>query len=109
MDLDSYVRTRQIDLARSLQSRAKVYLDLRFWIIARDVDAGLRKAPQERRLLDLLRLGVAQKRLICPISESTFMELLKQRDTVSRMATASLIHELSLRLTLIPFDRRGAT
>src|SRR6266849_2533701 len=91
--LDRYVRSRQIGLAHSFQNRAKVYLDLRFWIIARDVAAGLRKDREECRLLDLLRRGVAEKKIICPISESTFMEVLKQGDGMSRMATAILLVE----------------
>lgn len=37
--LDRYVRERQVELAHTIRDRKKVYLDLRFWIYARDAAA----------------------------------------------------------------------
>ena len=40
ISLAAYVRSRQIELADGLKRKA-IYLDIKFWIILRDVVAGL--------------------------------------------------------------------
>jgi hypothetical protein len=108
--IDAYTRSRQIELARSIEGRAKVYLEVNFWIIARDAAAGTDACKAARELLDLLRRGVAEGTLVCPISESTFIELMKQPDTPTRrIATARLIDELSLGVSLTTSRSRIAT
>lgn len=108
--IDTYARSRQIDLARSIGGRAKVYLDVRFWIIARDAEAGTDTRDAARELLRLLRRGVSEGKLVCPISESTFVEVMKQANTSTRrIATARLIDELSLGVSLTTSRTRIAT
>jgi len=107
--LDIYVRSRQIELAKALEHKKAIYLDIKFWIILRDIVEGLRSDPTEIELLSLLREGVAKERFFCPISDSTFAELLKKADLKSREVTADLIDELSLGITLIPYDMRAGT
>lgn len=108
--LDRYVRNRQVELARRFKARKKVYLDTRFWIIVRNAVQDEQSTPAGRELLALLREGVATGRLICPISGSTFIEVLKQTNTQTRrVATAALIDELSLGLSLTPGRTRAAT
>jgi hypothetical protein len=109
ISLDAHVRSRQLELAKSLERKKAVYLDIKFWIILRDVVTGLRSDPVETELLSLLREGVAEGRLFCPISDSTFAELLKKADVNSREVTAGLIDELSLGVTLIPYELRPGT
>ncbi len=107
MTIDQYVRSRVIDLGRSLKNRAKIYLDMRFWIIARDAAIGTNVDASEQELLRLLRLGVSRGTIICSISESTFMELMMQEKIAShRIATADIIDELSLGVAVIPLDLR---
>jgi hypothetical protein len=108
-DLDKYVRSKQLELASTLAAKKAIYLDIKFWIILRDVVTGLRNAPAEITLLSTLREGVYKGRIFCPISESTFGELLKKADVKSRAVTADLIDELSLGITLIPHDVRAGT
>ncbi len=107
--LAAYVRMRQIELALSLKSKRAIYLDIKFWIILRDIVTGLRFSPAEVALLSLLRKGVVEGRIFCPISDSTFVEPLKKSDISRRETTASLIDELSLGITLIPPDMRAGT
>jgi hypothetical protein len=108
--IDAYTRSRQIELARTIEGRAKVYLDVNFWIIARDAAAGTDACKAAPELLDLLRRGVAEGTLVCPISESTFIELMKQPNTPTRrIATARLIDELSLGVSLTTSHARIAT
>lgn len=53
--------------------------------------------------------GVRQNRFVCPISDVLFLELLKQADPQTRLATAELIDELSCGVTLISHQERVAT
>lgn len=108
--LDQYVRAAQVELARTIQSRKKIYLDLRFWIYARDAAADESVDPANRKLLHLLRRGVERGQLVCPISESTFMEVMKQANTTTRrIATAQMIDELSLGVSFTTARTRNAT
>lgn len=110
MDIDSYARQKQIALAQSLLSRSKVYLDVRFWIFVRDAEAAGEEGTAKAKLLRLLRDGVAAGKLVCPVSESTFIEVMKQANTSTRrIATARLIDELSLGVSLTTGQVRIAT
>lgn len=106
MDIERYARAKQIELAQAMAGRAKVYLDVRFWILARDGAAGTGTDPDVVELLRLLREGVANGRLVCPVGASTFIEVMKQSNTPTRrQATARLIDELSLGLSIT--EERG--
>jgi hypothetical protein len=107
--LDAYVRSRQLELASSLDHKKAIYLDTKFWIILRDVVTGIRNDPIDLELLLLLRKGVGNGKIFCPISDSTLGELLKKADVKSREVIADLIDELSLGVTLIPYDVRAGT
>lgn len=103
MDIDRHSRNRQVVLARSIAGRKKVYLDACYWIIVRDAALGIRMGADEQKLLALLRQGVANGKLVCPISAAMFIELMKQPNTAGRrVATAALIDELSLGVSLMP-------
>lgn len=76
---------------------------MRFWIIARDTALGIRTEPAARKLLHHLRRGAASGHLICPISASMFLELMKQPYSPGRrIGTAQLIDDLSLGTSMIP-------
>jgi hypothetical protein len=107
--MDRHVRSRQIALARSMQHRKKIYLDTCFWISARKAVLDSAATAEERKLLHLLRRGVRARQWICPISESTFIEVMKQSDATTRVATAALIDELSLGVSLTSGRTRTAT
>ena len=110
ISIDRYEHARIVQLGRSLDNRTPIYLDIKFWILLRDaaLSGGGQDTP-EYELLDLLRNLVARERIFCPISESIFLELMKQSDRGSRVRTAMLIDDLSLGVALIPYDRRIAT
>jgi hypothetical protein len=94
-------------LGRSFRSRYAIYLDVRFWILLRKAEDGTDSTAQ--KLLHRLRKKTAAGFIFCPISENTFVELMKQADLGTRDRTAALIDELSLGVTLIPEDMRVAT
>lgn len=89
------LRKKRIDLGRSVLGRYRIYLDTNFWVRLRDAARGSSGVGAFGLLLQLLRQGVAEHRLICPLSPATFAELLAQGDIESRQATATLIDELS--------------
>ncbi len=106
---DEYVRARRIQLGKSVMGRERVYLDTRYWIILRDVMLGRNNDQANIELLAALRARVHSKKSICPISESVFMELLKQQDLHTKKVTSILIDELSEGVTLAPHPERVAT
>lgn len=109
ISIDQYVRARQLAFAELVLARQRVYLDKKYWILMREVAMG-RDAPETAHaLLAGLRRRVRSRSAICPISESLFMELMKQSDLETRRTTASLIDELSEGVTLIPQPARVAT
>jgi hypothetical protein len=106
VSLQSYMRLKRIQLGVTVASVQRIYLDMRFWILFRDVSLGRSADNATSELLAFLKLSVSQGRSVCPISESVFSELLKQSDDSTRLATAQLIDELSQGITLIPFHDR---
>ncbi len=108
--IERYVRSKQIALARSLARRRKVYLDTRFWIVARNVVQDEGASPAEQEWFDALRQGVLDGTLVCPISDSTFVEVMDQTfSPTRRIATAALIDELSLGVSMVGGEARAST
>lgn len=106
--LETHVWHCHSALAEELRSRRVIYLDTKYWIILRDIIAGVRTADPEIELLGILRGLVSAGKAFCPLSECTFAEILKQNDERTRLATAKIIEELSLGVSLIPFEQRVA-
>lgn len=100
------MQQRRIQLGAEVVSRQRIYLDQRFWLLFRDASLSNCREDSVAELLAYLRASVEEGISICPISESVFIELLKQSDDSTRIATAQLVDELSRGVTLIPFDER---
>lgn len=109
VSIDEYVRRRDIELGEWTMARERVYLDKCFWIDLRDARINRTEDPLLHELLHGLIQGVTQGRRVCPISDVLFLELLKQSDPKTRVATAELIDELSCGVTLIPHPTRVET
>jgi hypothetical protein len=85
LTIDAHVHRAQISLGEALAQRRVVSLDTKFWILLRDAAANGTTTPATE-LLVLLREGMDGGRLFCPISESVFVELMKQSDPTTRIA-----------------------
>lgn len=109
VSIDQYVRSRHIDLGQEVKKRTAVYLDQRYWIIIRDATLNRRTDTESVTLAHLLRGLIRGGKVFCPISESVFIELLKHGDLDTRRATAEIIDDLSLGVTLIPENKRVGT
>lgn len=82
------------ELESFVAARRKVYLDLNFWIGLRNPS----KAPKPeafQQLRELLSNGVKEGRLLCPVSYTVFLELMKQYPLEQRLAQARLMDQLS--------------
>lgn len=101
VSLEKYVRKRRIQLGVEVASKYKIYLDLRFWILFREVELGRNHNQDLIKLLYQIKCLVDKGSAICPISETVFVELMKQSDRETRFATAKLIDRLSSGVTLI--------
>ncbi len=106
---ETYLRQLRINLGESVATRRAVYLDTKYWIYLRD--AHLHR-PQHythtellERLVDLVEGGST----FCPLSATTFLELLQQSVPESRVATAELVDTLSLGASLCVDHERAAT
>jgi len=109
VSLDDYVRLKTIELGQALENKKAIYLDQRYWIIIRDVKLGRITDSSSKELFSIIHKLVGDGKAFCPISESVFMELLKQQDLHTRKATAELIDNLSLGVTLAPEKIRVGT
>ncbi len=100
------MRQKRIQLGELVSSMRRIYLDQRFWLLMRDASLGRSHDKSIIDLYNFLKSSVSKRQSICPISESVFIELLKQSDETTKLATACLIDELSLGVTLIsPIER----
>ena len=109
ISLDQHVRRRRIALGESLVGKLPLYLDTKYWIVTRDVLLGRRTASAEIELVEhLLRLA-RSRRVYCPISETVFLEIMKQEDSATRTRVVELVDELSLGVTLCPSEERVQT
>lgn len=107
-DFERQTKALALALGESLDTRAAIYLDTRYWLILRDVLRGGYGASGAE-LLERLRAAVRAGWVVCPISESTIFELFKQSDPNSRAETARLVDELSLGVAILGSRERMAT
>lgn len=107
--IDEHVKSKIVELGEWMAARDRIYLDKCFWIYLRDARTRPPGLPGASNLLDILVAGVSAGRLVCPISDALFLELMKQSDPISRGATAELIDELSCGITICPHQTRVAT
>ncbi len=96
---------RQIELERKLRGRRRVFLDVNFWIDCREAKFSNDVAAEKRRLYDALRRGVAEHRIICPVSSDILTELTKQ-DDAAFVATMAVVDELTQGVAMVPHRER---
>lgn len=106
---EDHVQNLRLALGQSLEGKTKIYLDKRFWILIRDVELNRSQSKSHAELLFRLKELVDLGNTICPISETLFLELLKQTDKRTQRATAQMIDSLSGGITLSPADERVVT
>ena len=103
--IEIHMGQRRLAFGQELARRRAIYLDMNFWVWLRKAAAGT-GADAMHELLRALGAGVATGQLFCPISETTFFEMLRQSDPASRRSTADLIDQLSCGAVLIDQPQR---
>ena len=105
--VQEYVRSLMAELGDSIADRHKLYLDTRYWIHLRDAAMGRRLTHSGHSdILECIRTLVANGLAICPVSDVACIELFKQTDPKTRLATADLLDELSLGVALVSEKER---
>ena len=102
ISIEQHIAARAETLAASLEGKSAIYLDTRFWVIIREVRAGVRTGANDRKLVHHIEGLVASGRAFCPIAEPTFSELMKQGDVEQRVQTARAVDDLSGGVSLLP-------
>lgn len=100
ISVQAFIKGKLRELSHSIQNKTKIYLDTCYWIRIRDAELGHAKSSTFDKILKSLKQLVADGKIICPISDVTFLEILSQADTNTRNATAKLCDELSSRVAL---------
>lgn len=101
---EAHVRAKMVSLGELMLERKRVYFDTKFWILLRNAELG--SNDEAVSLLRTLRTRVAAKQLVCPIEPSVFLEMMKQSDAKTRIATARVIDDLSLGTCLVHPSQR---
>lgn len=94
-DIVEYYKEQTIILSESINKKTKIYLDTNYWIDICDVTLGKKENKDIEEIYKLLKKGVENNQLICPISYKIFIEILKQNDIQTLQQSAKIIDELS--------------
>lgn len=93
--LDSHIFQKRVAYNESLKDKKAIYLDMKYWCYLCDVTLGKNSDPELIALLERLRELVKSGKAFCPLSNTTFFEIYKNRIDEIRHATAQLVDELS--------------
>ncbi|NNC73547.1 MAG: hypothetical protein HKN78_11820 [Sphingomonadaceae bacterium] len=100
-----HILKRQWELVDLLSSRSPIFLDTKFWIMARQAAFEEVDDPDVVSLLGALRLAVESGRFIFPVTSDLIAEFSKQ--TPERLAqTMLLVDRLSLGVAMVPHHER---
>lgn len=86
----------QNEISKSISQHKKIYLDTNYWLRLTDC-----KSEKDIFLLNLLTELVEANKIIVPISEYTFWEILKQKDLASLKRSSKVIDKLSRGISII--------
>ena len=90
-----YLNEKNLNTSNEVNKKTKIYLDTKYWIEICDVLRGVKKNEDIQKIYLYLREGVQDNKLICPISQPIFKEVLKQNDEESLKQTLKIMDELS--------------
>lgn len=101
-----YVSDLSEKLGDSIANRRKLYLDTRYWIYLRRAAMARAAHADHPKILNHIRSLVSSGAAVCPVSDVTWIELTKQTDPETLQATAELLDELSLGVTIMNEQER---
>lgn len=98
----AFEKSKEINIMHN--GKKKIYLDTKYWVDFCDIALGKREDKIIWEIYLRLKHGVASNKLICPISQRTYIEILNQTDNKSLQKSAEIIDELGLSTCIIPED-----
>lgn len=101
-----YYTVLQLELSKKVLNKKIIYLDTKFWVLLRDGLLYPEKKILEKELLLLSESLFENGKCIFPITEDVFMEVMKQTDSTTLIATAQVIDKLSDGVILIDSKTR---
>jgi hypothetical protein len=101
-------RQETLSIGNWAMGLTRVYLDINFWIFLREARSGSPRNQDYANLYTTLTALVTQCKAVCPVSEASFIELLRQ-DPNTRIETARVMDDLSTGLTLQWYGERVRT
>lgn len=106
ISLNAHVRNKQLELSAYVLRHKTIYLDTNYWLTLRKVELGELTDYLSRKYHELINALSDNGVCIFPISESTFLEVLKQSDQRTLDCTVSIIDKLSRGISLISYNER---
>ena len=102
--VEQYIKAKRLETHRSIASCKKIYFDTKYWIKLRDAQRNTN--PRDQEFLNKVMQLVEHNKCIAPISEVTFLEILKQNDFNSARQSAIIIDKLSKGISIINENER---
>ncbi|MFH2066682.1 MAG: hypothetical protein ABIK15_15905 [Pseudomonadota bacterium] len=106
ISLEAYTKGLRLQLGNALKAVKKIYLDTNYWLELRNAALGHAKDDIFTDLLMSLINEVECGKIICPISDENYYEILKQTDANTLQCSAKLIDELSKGVALLGPEER---
>lgn len=102
IDTSEYIQKRRLHFGRRVAGFHRLYLDTKQWLQMRDVAIGRPRNRIHSETYERLLSLRSNKKILCPISYSVFVELMNQSDEHTRLATARVIDKLAEGYCCVP-------
>lgn len=99
---DTYSKRQRVALGKKVLQKARIYLDLKYWIYIRDAYWGHAQKSIHNEIASCLYKLVEFDYAICPANWNVLGEILKQTDPVSRLRTCKIIDDLCRQIIIEP-------
>ena len=109
ISLKEHLKNRVVELGEEVLRYKRVYLDLNFWIYLQKASFGRPEKIEHLELYKILVKAVDDGKILCPISQPIFLELLKQSDETTRVPMFKMMEQLSKGVTIQTEDERRST
>ena len=97
--LVEYMKSKRMALSHSLEDKKIIYLDTKYWITLKD--QSLQLEDEKRHFFNLISTLSNAGKIVLPISEVTFYEVLKRTDKASLKQTIKIIDAFSKGIALV--------
>jgi len=99
---ERYIEKEQGKTVQRFKSSHSIYLDTNYLLMLRDYKLNRLEDPSRIELCNLIYKVKQSKNVIFPYTHTTFQEIIKQTDTLTRSITAQVVDELSQGIIIKP-------